>query len=164
MRKHVERASNDLKSVITTYEGKHNHEVPAARNSSGQPNSSSSAAPQGSNLHQRPEPAQPSIPQLSAAAAYGSLCLPPQLSAASGGFSFGMLPPGMAVPVPSLRTFMPASVPGQPPKMQGCAGLVLPRGEVKVNPEEQSQLQVTNGNAMAAYQQFMGRLPQGPQM
>lgn len=34
MRKHVERASHDLKSVITTYEGKHNHEVPAARNSS----------------------------------------------------------------------------------------------------------------------------------
>jgi len=159
VRKHVERASNDLKSVITTYEGKHNHEVPAARNSSGQPNSSSGAAPQGSNLHRRPEQAQPSIPQLSAAGAYGSLCLPPQLSATSGGFSFGMLPPGMAVPVPSLRTFMPASVPGHPPKMQGCAGLVLPRGEVKVNPDEQSQLQVGNGNAMAAYQQFMGRLP-----
>lgn len=34
MRKHVERASHDLKSVITTYEGKHNHDVPAARNSS----------------------------------------------------------------------------------------------------------------------------------
>ncbi|CAM8992455.1 unnamed protein product [Rhodiola kirilowii] len=32
VRKHVERASNDLKSVITSYEGKHNHEVPAARN------------------------------------------------------------------------------------------------------------------------------------
>ncbi|KZV47658.1 putative WRKY transcription factor 20 [Dorcoceras hygrometricum] len=30
VRKHVERAANDLKSVITTYEGKHNHEVPAA--------------------------------------------------------------------------------------------------------------------------------------
>ncbi|XP_073033426.1 uncharacterized protein [Primulina eburnea] len=28
VRKHVERAANDLKSVITTYEGKHNHEVP----------------------------------------------------------------------------------------------------------------------------------------
>nr|GME19140.1 WRKY transcription factor SUSIBA2-like [Ipomoea batatas] len=28
VRKHVERASDDLKSVITTYEGKHNHEVP----------------------------------------------------------------------------------------------------------------------------------------
>eukprot|EP01018_Ginkgo_biloba_P035664 Gb_36184 [translate_table: standard] len=34
VRKHVERASNDAKAVITTYEGKHNHDVPAARNSS----------------------------------------------------------------------------------------------------------------------------------
>ncbi|KAI7733194.1 hypothetical protein M8C21_022346 [Ambrosia artemisiifolia] len=34
VRKHVERASHDLRSVITTYEGKHNHDVPAARNSS----------------------------------------------------------------------------------------------------------------------------------
>ena len=33
VRKHVERASNDYKAVITTYEGKHNHDVPAARNS-----------------------------------------------------------------------------------------------------------------------------------
>ncbi|KAK9272715.1 hypothetical protein L1049_003092 [Liquidambar formosana] len=30
----VERASLDPKAVITTYEGKHNHDVPAARNSS----------------------------------------------------------------------------------------------------------------------------------
>ena len=28
----MERASNDIKAVITTYEGKHNHDVPAARN------------------------------------------------------------------------------------------------------------------------------------
>ncbi|KAI3952906.1 hypothetical protein MKX01_028598 [Papaver californicum] len=34
VRKHVERAAHDLKYVITTYEGKHTHEVPAARNSS----------------------------------------------------------------------------------------------------------------------------------
>ena len=30
---HVERASNDYKAVITTYEGKHNHDVSAACNS-----------------------------------------------------------------------------------------------------------------------------------
>jgi WRKY DNA -binding domain len=35
VRKHVERASHDPKSVITTYEGKHNHDVPAARAGSG---------------------------------------------------------------------------------------------------------------------------------
>eukprot|EP00250_Pteridium_aquilinum_P003383 c13697_g1_i1 orf=553-2643(-) len=34
VRKHVERSFTDPKSVITTYEGKHNHDVPAARNSS----------------------------------------------------------------------------------------------------------------------------------
>lgn len=33
VRKHIERASDNLKCVLTTYEGKHNHEVPAARNS-----------------------------------------------------------------------------------------------------------------------------------
>ncbi|XP_072996292.1 probable WRKY transcription factor 26 [Typha latifolia] len=33
VRKHVERASQDLRAVITTYEGKHNHHVPAARGS-----------------------------------------------------------------------------------------------------------------------------------
>ncbi|KAK1351553.1 WRKY-type transcription factor [Heracleum sosnowskyi] len=31
VRKHVERASHDLRAVITTYEGKHNHDVPAPR-------------------------------------------------------------------------------------------------------------------------------------
>ncbi|XP_028767554.1 probable WRKY transcription factor 33 [Neltuma alba] len=33
VRKHIERAAHDLKAVITTYEGKHNHDVPAARGS-----------------------------------------------------------------------------------------------------------------------------------
>ncbi|XP_062231120.1 probable WRKY transcription factor 26 [Phragmites australis] len=31
VRKHVERASQDQRSVITTYEGKHNHDVPVGR-------------------------------------------------------------------------------------------------------------------------------------
>ncbi|XVF03268.1 hypothetical protein REPUB_Repub04eG0246700 [Reevesia pubescens] len=34
VRKHIERASTDPKAVITTYEGKHNHDVPAAKTSS----------------------------------------------------------------------------------------------------------------------------------
>ncbi|EYU22391.1 hypothetical protein MIMGU_mgv1a006365mg [Erythranthe guttata] len=34
VRKHVERAASDAKAVITTYEGKHNHDVPAAKTSS----------------------------------------------------------------------------------------------------------------------------------
>ncbi|GAB2272117.1 WRKY transcription factor [Dionaea muscipula] len=34
VRKHVERASSDRRAVITTYEGKHNHDIPAARGSS----------------------------------------------------------------------------------------------------------------------------------
>ncbi|GMI85399.1 hypothetical protein HRI_002209200 [Hibiscus trionum] len=33
VRKHVERASHNLKYVLTTYDGKHNHGVPAARGS-----------------------------------------------------------------------------------------------------------------------------------
>nr|KYP76183.1 putative WRKY transcription factor 33 [Cajanus cajan] len=37
VRKHVERASHDLRAVITTYEGKHNHDVPAARGSGSNP-------------------------------------------------------------------------------------------------------------------------------
>ncbi|GMH30123.1 hypothetical protein Nepgr_031966 [Nepenthes gracilis] len=34
VRKHIERASHDTKTVITTYEGKHNHDVPTARGNS----------------------------------------------------------------------------------------------------------------------------------
>ncbi|KAM0941629.1 putative transcription factor WRKY family [Dioscorea sansibarensis] len=43
VRKHVERASNDLKSVITSYEGKHNHDIPVARGNN-HSNSASSMA------------------------------------------------------------------------------------------------------------------------
>lgn len=51
VRKHVERSSTDPKSVITTYEGKHNHDVPAARNSSHE--LSAASAPTLSNTRPR---------------------------------------------------------------------------------------------------------------
>ncbi|XP_020685078.1 WRKY transcription factor WRKY24 [Dendrobium catenatum] len=41
VRKHIERASTDLRAVITTYEGKHNHDVPAPRGSGGLTNKTS---------------------------------------------------------------------------------------------------------------------------
>lgn len=34
MRKHVERAAADPKAVVTTYEGKHNHDLPASKSRS----------------------------------------------------------------------------------------------------------------------------------
>ena len=55
MRKHVERASHDLRAVITTYEGKHNHDVPAARGSGYAINRSSTA-----NNSNAPMPIRPS--------------------------------------------------------------------------------------------------------
>ncbi|KAG6513435.1 probable WRKY transcription factor 4 isoform X1 [Zingiber officinale] len=33
VRKHIERSPTDPKAVVTSYEGKHNHDIPAARNS-----------------------------------------------------------------------------------------------------------------------------------
>ncbi|KAK9673473.1 hypothetical protein RND81_12G169500 [Saponaria officinalis] len=72
VRKHVERASHNLKYVITTYEGKHNHEVPAARNSchnSGSGTLPTSAPNTHSNLpltrnphHPKPEPHGQDLP------------------------------------------------------------------------------------------------------
>lgn len=50
MRKHIERASTDPRAVITTYEGKHNHDVPAARSSS---HSIASASVSSSGLQNR---------------------------------------------------------------------------------------------------------------
>ncbi|KAL0914961.1 hypothetical protein M5K25_015355 [Dendrobium thyrsiflorum] len=44
VRKHIERASTDLRAVITTYEGKHNHDVPAPRGNNNNNSSSSSSS------------------------------------------------------------------------------------------------------------------------
>ncbi|EYU28815.1 hypothetical protein ABFS82_12G096400 [Erythranthe guttata] len=52
VRKHVERAATDPKAVITTYEGKHNHDVPAAKNSS---HSTANNAAASSSSQSRPQ-------------------------------------------------------------------------------------------------------------
>uniref|UniRef100_A0ACD5XTB1 Uncharacterized protein n=1 Tax=Avena sativa TaxID=4498 RepID=A0ACD5XTB1_AVESA len=159
VRKHVERASHDLKSVITTYEGKHNHEVPAARNSGHGSSGSGSApasAPQANLPHRRQEQAQGSFGQFGGASPFGSFGLQPrgQLGAAPGNFRFGMAPPGMSMPMP-----MPAT--RHPSMMQGFPGLMMPEGQPKAEPGTQSGFPASN----AAYQQMMmSRPPFGPQM
>ncbi|KAJ9179625.1 hypothetical protein P3X46_007975 [Hevea brasiliensis] len=57
VRKHVERASHDTRAVITTYEGKHNHDVPAARSSG----YASNRPPSNANSSNMPIPIRPSV-------------------------------------------------------------------------------------------------------
>ncbi|KAK8567323.1 hypothetical protein V6N13_105300 [Hibiscus sabdariffa] len=52
VRKHVERASTDPKAVITTYEGKHNHDVPVAKTSSHNRHAVNNTADFGNNSRQ----------------------------------------------------------------------------------------------------------------
>ncbi|ONM22522.1 putative WRKY transcription factor 34 isoform X1 [Zea mays] len=162
VRKHVERASHDLKSVITTYEGKHNHEVPAARNS-GQGSSSAPSASQAVGSHRRQEPAQASFAHFGTAS-FSSFGLPPsgQLGPTTGNFGFGMVPPGMTIPVPSLGSLAPVKMVGNSSTMQGYPGLMVP-GEPKAEPVSQPLIQMANASP-PAYQQILSRPPFGHQM
>ncbi|CAI9787833.1 unnamed protein product [Fraxinus pennsylvanica] len=176
VRKHVERASHDLKSVITTYEGKHNHDVPAPRNSShvnsGASNTHQNQAPTASQSQiRRPEPARlhsslgrferPSL---------GSFGQPgrPQLGS-NPNFGFGMNQPGLAnlamagfgpnqgrLPILPIHQYL-----GQPHPMSET-GFMLPKGEPKVEPELDSGLNAYGGSSV--YHQMMSRLPLGPPM
>ncbi|XP_051214808.1 probable WRKY transcription factor 4 [Lolium perenne] len=51
VKKHIERCSQEPTAVITTYEGKHSHDVPAARNSSHASVASANASSSGSLVH-----------------------------------------------------------------------------------------------------------------
>jgi WRKY transcription factor 2 len=187
VRKHVERASHDLKSVITTYEGKHNHEVPAARNS-GHP--SSAAAPGGAmaagQLHagaRRPEhhhsSVQDGLMRLSGCAFGG---LPPRDPLApmgnyhpysSLGASLPSLPmmPGALGPVDGLKLPMLAPSMHHPllrhRQPMDAAGLVAPKVVAEVKREGTGAPVGGNANAGAVpYQKLMqrSRLQLGHQM
>ncbi|KAA8523481.1 hypothetical protein F0562_009904 [Nyssa sinensis] len=178
VRKHVERASHDLKSVITTYEGKHNHDVPAARNSSHMNSSTgpSQAAGTGAavqtHLH-RPEPSQvhnSSMARFERPPALASYGLPGrQQLGPSNGFSFGMNPPGLAnmamaglgpnqgkLPVLPMHPYMAQQ------RQMNEMGFMLPKGEPKMEPLSEPGLNLPNGSSV--YHQIMSRLPLGPQM
>ncbi|XP_021287557.1 probable WRKY transcription factor 2 isoform X2 [Herrania umbratica] len=170
VRKHVERASHDLKSVITTYEGKHNHDVPAARSSSHVNSATSSTVTaQGASSVQthvhRPEPSQLHNSMVRPAS-FGPFTLPGrQQLGPSPGFSFGMNQPGLAnlamaglgpgqakLPVLPVHPFVPQQ------RQMNEMGFMLPKGEPKMEPMSEPGLNLSNNSTV--YQQIMSRLPQ----
>ncbi|KAJ0965251.1 hypothetical protein J5N97_026389 [Dioscorea zingiberensis] len=171
VRKHVERASHDLKSVITTYEGKHNHDVPAARGS-GHSNSGPSAVaatasqpPQG--LHRRPEliQAQDSLMRFNSPAQLAAFGPP-------GNYAFAMGQQGLNnLGISGLNMVASMKMPVLPPvhhpyigrQQPTDPGFMIPKGEPKEEPMSDSALPMPNGSS-SLYRQMMSRLPLGPQL
>ncbi|KAK3013351.1 hypothetical protein RJ639_008344 [Escallonia herrerae] len=173
VRKHVERASHDLKSVITTYEGKHNHDVPAARNSghanSGVSNTVPSQAAAGQIQVHMPEPSQMqnSMARFERPHSLGSFSLPGrQQLGPSHGFAFGMNQPGLANLAMAGLGPNQGKLPVHPyfgqPRPMNEMGFMLPKGEPKLEPMSEPGSNLTNSSSV--YHQIMNRLPLGPQM
>ncbi|KAK6947164.1 WRKY domain [Dillenia turbinata] len=177
VRKHVERASHDLKSVITTYEGKHNHDVPAARNSSHAGSAANTAVSSQAttttiqdNVH-RPEPSRVhnSMARFERPQSINPFNLArPQLGPPHG-FAFGMNRPGLAnLPMEGLGPGQPKLpvMPMHPYLTQQLSmnemGFMLPKGEPKLEPLSDPALNMSNESSI--YQQLMNRLPLGPHM
>lgn len=176
----MERASHDLKSVITTYEGKHNHDVPAARASS-HINASNAVSGQTSGVLQnhvhRPEPSQVhnGIGRLERPS-LGSFNLPGrQQLGPSHGFSFGMNQPMLSnlamsglghaqakLPVMPVHPFLAQQHQHQQ-RAANDFGFMLPKGEPNVEGvPERGGLNLSNGSSV--YQELMSRMPLGPHM
>ncbi|KAE8667052.1 regulator of ribonuclease-like protein 3 [Hibiscus syriacus] len=169
--KHVERASHDLKSVITTYEGKHDHDVPAAHNSSHANSATSNAAAtaMASSVQphaHRPEPSQ--FHNRVRPTSFGPFTLPErQQLVPSPGFSFRMNQPGLAnlamgrlgpgqlkPPILPVHPYMPHQ------RQSNEMGFGFPKGETKMEPSIEPGLNLSNNTSV--YQQLMSRLPLGP--
>ncbi|XP_057765347.1 probable WRKY transcription factor 2 isoform X2 [Salvia miltiorrhiza] len=159
VRKHVERASHDLKSVITTYEGKHNHDVPAARNSGAHVNSGgqNTHPPQqahaaSGNVH-RPEPSH-----LRGSTAWferpalGSFGLGP-----GHGFGYRMDQAGLGMG-PNQGKLGVHPYLGQQNRAVKEMCYMLPKGEPKVEPVTDAG-GLNSSNASSVYEQLMSRLP-----
>lgn len=170
MRKHVERASHDLKSVITTYEGKHNHDVPAARNSShggssaGNSNGNGGSAAQAHHYHNGHHSEPPRgrfdrqvVTTTNNPSPFGRpFSFQPHLGPPSG-FSFGLGQTGLGnLSMPGLAygqgklPVMPHPYLTQP---LGMSEAMMQRGmEPKVEPVSET--------GQSVYNQIMSRLPQ----
>ncbi|KAJ0986977.1 hypothetical protein J5N97_005333 [Dioscorea zingiberensis] len=167
VRKHVERASHDLRSVITTYEGKHNHEVPAARGSNHSNSASSTTStttishPHG--LHRRPELtlAQDSLMTLNGSAN--------KMVTMPGNFTFAMRQQGLNnLGVMGLSTVTPMKVsdlhqvhPYFGHQQVDNTGFMMPKEEPKQMPLQESGQTKQNAAASLAYHQMMSRLQLG---
>lgn len=173
VRKHVERASHDLKSVITTYEGKHNHDVPAARNSSHINSGASNATAQASAFQshvRRPEPSQVNnninMPRFDGSPSFGSFGVSASSHLVSSrSFSFGMNQPpltnlamnGFGSTQQRLPVFTNPYMGQQPQQQMNQVGYTLPRGDLKTEPATEPVVNLPGGPSV--YNQFMGRLP-----
>ncbi|KAF6145976.1 hypothetical protein GIB67_033335 [Kingdonia uniflora] len=165
VRKHVERASHDLKSVITTYEGKHNHDVPAARNNSHASSGPSISGAQ-SRIH-RPEPSHMhnNPNRFDGPTSLASFGLPGtgrQQMGQSPGFSFGMGQPGLANLAmaglgPGQGKLPIHSYLGQQHQMNQM-GYLMPKGEPKNEPISETSLNLSKSSSV--YHQIMSRMPQ----
>ncbi|KAL3614859.1 WRKY transcription factor [Castilleja foliolosa] len=178
VRKHVERASHDLKSVITTYEGKHNHDVPAARNSShvGSHVLPAQQAPSAPSHMQRPEPSQTHSSRgrfnRNSLGSFGLPGRPQQLGLGPGfgGFvlnqqslaNLGMVGLGHnqgKLPMMQVNPYL-----GRQIRPVNEMGFVLPKPEPKLEPVMDSGLNSLDGSLVYQHQQLTSRLPLGPQM
>ncbi|KAL0734877.1 hypothetical protein Bca4012_011087 [Brassica carinata] len=164
VRKHVERASHDLKSVITTYEGKHNHDVPAVRNSShgggggGNGNSGGSVA---QAHHYQEQPRGRYERQLTASnqSPFGRpFSFQPHLGPPSG-FSFGLGQSGLAnLSLPGLA-FGQGKLPGLPhPYMTQPGG--MSEAMMQHSRGMEPKVEPVSETGQSVYNQIMSRLPQ----
>ncbi|GMH05904.1 hypothetical protein Nepgr_007744 [Nepenthes gracilis] len=172
VRKHVERASHDLKSVITTYEGKHNHDVPAARNSShaNAKSSTNHIIAETEAVPRRPEPSQ--VPnsiarfEVPAAASLGSFGIQArQHLGPSHSFPFGVSQPSLANLAMAGPRFgsnlaklpvLSASYVGQQHRQVSQVGYSLPREEPKVEPVVSEPVPPNLSNRPSLYHHMMG--------